>query len=311
MSSGSKQLVQIAKETVNGTTPTPFARSSIPFTEITIDAAATKEDSNSILDSRLAQKGSVTGVEYSGDLNSEWRFGVFDDLIAAAAFNNWQADTPVIDQDTLTFGGTTRQSFSVLRGYTDINNYHTFRGVHVNTVNISIPEQGLVTIGFGLMGKGRTVASSLPAGTVTTPTLTPTFSNVSVGDILIDGVSQVGVACITAFDFTWDNTMQVQRCLGAGLDIGALIETMANGTGSFTAAWSTGAAANYEKQFTNTTIGLQVVIKDSSNNEYVLTLPKVEITASLPSGGNSDILQASFEYRVVEQAPTLVRKPTP
>jgi len=309
MSSGAKQIVQIAKETVNGTTPSPFARSSVPFTECTLDAAATKKDSNSILDSRLAQKGSVTGVEYSGDLNSEWRFGVFDDLIAAAAFNNWQTDTPIVDQDTLTFGGTTRQSFSVLRGYTDINNYHTFRGVHVNTLNISIPEQGLVTIGFGLMGKGRTVASSLPAGTVTTPTLTPTFSNVSVGDILIDGVSQVGVACITAFDFTWDNTMQVQRCLGAGLDIGALIETMANGTGSFTAAWSTGAAANYEKQFTNTTIGLQVVIKDSSNNEYVLTLPKVEITASLPSGGNSDILQASFEYRVVEQAPTLVRKP--
>ena len=311
MSSGSKQLVHISKETVNGTTPSPFARSVIPFTEITLDAAATKEDSNSILDSRLAQKGAVTGVEYAGDLNSEWRFGVFDDLIAAAAFNDWQTDTPVIDQDTLTFGGTTRQSFSVLRGYADINNYHTFRGVHVNTVNISIPEQGLVTIGFGLMGKGRTVASSLPAGTVTTPTLTPTFSNVSVGDILIDGVSQVGVACITAFDFTWDNTMQVQRCLGAGLDIGALIETMANGTGSFTAAWSTGTAANYEKQFTNTTIGLQVVIKDSSNNEYVLTLPKVEITASLPSGGNSDILQASFEYRAVEQAPTLVRKPTP
>lgn len=307
MSSGAKQILELTKETVNGTTPSPFNRVRVPFTEITLDGAATKEDSNSILDSRLAQKGAVTGVEYAGDLNSEWRFGVFDDLIAAAAFNNWQADTPVIDQDTLTFGGTTRQSFSILRGYTDINNYHTFRGVHVNTLNISIPEQGLVTIGFGLMGKGRTVASSLPAGTVTTPTLTPTFSNVSVGDILIDGVSQVGVACITAFDFTWDNTMQVQRCLGAGLDIGALIETMANGTGSFTAAWSTGAAANYEKQFTNTTIGLQVVIKDSSNNEYVLTLPKVEITASLPSGGNSDILQASFEYRVVEQAPTLTR----
>lgn len=311
MSSGAKQILELTKETVNGTTPSPFNRVRFPFTEITLDGAATKEDSNSILDSRLAQKGAVTSVEYSGDLNSEWRFGVFDDLIAAAAFNDWQTDTPIVDQDTLTFGGTTRQSFSILRGYTDINNYHTFRGVHVNTVNISIPEQGLVTIGFGLMGKGRTVASSLPAGTVTTPTLTPTFSNVSVGDILIDGVSQVGIACITAFDFTWDNTMQVQRCLGAGLDIGALIETMANGTGSFTAAWSTGAAANYEKQFTNTTIGLQVVIKDSSNNEYVLTLPKVEITASLPSGGNSDILQASFEYRVVEQAPTLVRKPTP
>lgn len=311
MSSGSKQIVQIAKETVNGTTPSPFARNSIPFTEITLDAAATKEDSNSILDSRLAQKGSITGIDYTGDLNGEFRYGIFDDLMAAAAFNNWAADVPAVGEDTLTFGGTTRQSFSILRGYTDINNYHTFKGVHVNTMNISIPEQGLVTIGFGLMGKGRTVSGTLPTGTVTTPTLTPVFSSVSVGDILIDGVSQVGVACITSFDFTWDNTMQVQRCLGAGLDIGAIIETLANGTGSFTAAWSANAATNYEKQFTNTTIGLQILLTDAETggNEYVLTLPKVEITASLPSGGNSDILQATFDYRVVEEAPTIVRTP--
>jgi hypothetical protein len=100
--------------------------------------------------------------------------------------------------------------------------------------------------------------------------------------------------------------MQVQRCLGAGLDVGAIIETLANGTGSFTAAWSTGAAANYEKQFTNTLISLKIDIVDSEANAYELTLPKVEITATLPSGGNSDILQASFEYRVVEEAPILV-----
>lgn len=309
MSSGAKEIVEIAKETVNGTTSSPFARSSVPFTECTLDAAATKEDSNTKLDSRLAQKGSVTGIEYSGDLTSEWRFGVFDDLFAAAAFNNWQTDTPIADQDTLIFGGEVRQSFSVLRGFKDVPNYHTFNGVHVNTVNISIPEQGLVNIVFGLMAKGRTPSSTAPTGTVTSPTLTPTFSNVSVGDILIDGVSQVGVACISAFDFTWDNTMQVQRCLGAGLGIGNIIETLANGTGSFTAAWSSGAAANYEKQFTNSTIGLKIDIADSLGNEYVLTLPKVEITASLPSGGNSDILQATFDYRVVEEAPTLVRKP--
>ena len=103
--------------------------------------------------------------------------------------------------------------------------------------------------------------------------------------------------------------MQVRKCLGAGLEVGAILEMSAKGTGSFTAAWSTGSAANYEKQFTNTTISLVIPFTDTEGNEYELTLPEVEITGSLPSGGNSDLLQATFEYRVVEQAPTLVRTP--
>ncbi|MFP1005997.1 hypothetical protein ACLD0V_16440, partial [Acinetobacter baumannii] len=39
------------------------------------------------------------------------------------------------------------------------------------------------------------------------------------------------------------------------------------------------------------------------------SLPKAEITAPLPSGGNSDLLNASFEYKVVEVAPTITRTP--
>ena len=80
-------------------------------------------------------------------------------------------------------------------------------------------------------------------------------------------------------------------------------------------AWSKGAAVDYEKQFINKTVAIVVKLKDGIGNEYTLTLPKVEITAALQSGGNSDILSADFEYRVVEQAPTLTRKayvePTP
>ena len=312
MSAGSRQICHFVKETTVGVTPSPFNRQSIPFTEFTLDSTANKEDSNTILDSRLAQKGQITGAEHAGDLNAEFRFGTYDDLMAAAAFNAWETDVPVPDQDKLTFGGTLRQTFSAVRGYTDINNYHTFKGVYVNTMNIAIPEAGLITIGFGLMAKGRTPSSVMPTGTVTTPTLTPVFSNVSVADFLVDGVSQVGVSCVTAFDFTWDNTMQVQKCLGAKLEVGAIIETAAAGTGSFTMAWSTGAAANYEKQFSNTVIGLQVPLQDAETggNEYVLVIPKAEITSALPSGGNTDILQADFEFKVVEEAPYIIRKPT-
>lgn len=314
MSSGARQILQFAKETIVGTTPTPFDRKVLPFTTTSLDAAVTKEDSATITTSRLAQQGSITAVDYTGDIESEFRFGVFDDLIAAAAYNPWDTDTPAVDSDTVTFGGELRQTFSVLRGYTDVGatgNYHTFRGMHVNTFNLSVPESGIVTTTFGLIGLGRNPSSTAPAGAVAPITLPPTYSSVSITDVKIDGISTVGVSCITSFDFTWDNTAQTQRCLGGGLSIGNIIAALANGTGSYTQAWSVGAAAEYEKQFSNTTLSLELEMTDGEGNVYVLKLPKIEITSALPSGGNADILQATFEYRVVEENPTLTRTPAP
>lgn len=301
MSSGARQILEIAKEVTKGVTPSPFARTSLPFTDTSLDSTTTKEDSTTILASRLAQQGTITSVDHAGDINAEFRFGVFDELIAGAAYNAWAGDT-------LTFGGDTPQTFSVLRGYTDIDKYYTFRGMHVNTWNLTIDTESIATTSFGLIGMGRDPSDTAPTGVATTPTLPPAFSGISVQDITIDGVTQVGVACVTAFDFTWDNTAQTQRCLGGGLDIGNIIATLADGTGTYTMAWSKNAATDYEKQFINKTVAISVDLKDGIGNEYTLALPKVEIIVTLPSGGNSDILSADFEYRVVEQAPTLTRK---
>lgn len=302
MSSGQRQTLSYAKETVVGTTPTPFARTALPFTSTSLNSAATKEDSATILNTRLAQQGSITEVNHEGDIESEFRYGVFDELIAGAAYNAWVANK-------LTFGGNTRQTFSIVRGYEDISNWHTFRGSHVNTFNLSIPQTGIVTTSFGIIALGRTPASTIPAGTVTAPALPPTFSNISVTDMKVDGISQVGVACIESFEFNWDNTAQTQRCLGAGLDIGAVIATLANGTGNFVATWATKSAENYEKQFINQTLAIEITLKDGNNNEYLLEIPKAEITAELPSGGQGDILTTTFDYRVVGEAPTLTRTP--
>ena len=309
MSSGSREILAYAVETVIGTTPSPFARTSLPFTDSSLDAAVTKEDSATKLDTRLAQQGTITAVDYTGDINAEFRYGTYDDLIAANAYNAWVVDTPAVGSDTITFGGTTKKTFSILRGYTDVNNYHTFSGMFVNTFNITIPESGIVTTTFGLIGLDRVAGSVAPAGTVTTPTLTDPFSSVSVTDIQIDGVTTAGVACITDFNFTWDNSAQTQRCLGDGLAIGNIIETLANGTGSFTMAWSVKGADMYESQFTNTTYSLSVKLVDGQGNEYLLTLPKIEITGNLPTGSNTDILSISYDYRTIEDAPTLTRTP--
>ena len=302
MSSGAKQLVQIAKETVIGTVPSPFARQTLAFTDISLNQSVEKTESASITDSRLQQSSMITSAEYSGELSAEAQYGAYDDLMAAAAFNAWATNV-------LTFGGTTRQTFSVLLGYTDIANYHTFLGLHVNTFGIDIPEAGLIGLTFGFMGTKRTTAAAAPAGTITPASSNPRMSNISVGDLLVDGTSVKGTACITAFSFNWDNSMQVQKCLGAGLEVGAILEMSAKGTGSFTMAWSTKAAELYEKQFTNGNISLSIPITDTAGNKYVLNIPKVELTAPLATGGKDDLLNTTFEYTVVDQAPTLTRTP--
>ena len=302
MSSGAKQLVQIAKETVIGTVPSPFARQTLAFTDISLNQSVEKTESASITDNRLQQSSMITSAEYSGELSAEAQYGAYDDLMAAAAFNAWATNV-------LTFGGTTRQTFSVLRGYTDIANYHTFSGLHVNTFGIDIPEAGLIGLTFGFMGTKRTTAAVAPVGTITPASTNPRMSNISVGDLLVDGASVKGTACITAFSFNWDNSMQVQKCLGAGLEVGAILEMSAKGTGSFTMAWSTKAAELYEKQFTNGNISLSIPITDTAGNKYVLNIPKVELTAPLATGGKDDLLNTTFEYTVVDQAPTLTRTP--
>ena len=159
------------------------------------------------------------------------------------------------------------------------------------------------------MGTKRTTAAVAPVGTITPASSNPRMSNISVGDLLVDGVSVKGTACITAFSFNWDNSMQVQNCLGAGLEVGAILEMSAKGTGSFTMAWSTKAAELYEKQFTNGNISLSIPITDTAGNKYVLNIPKVELTAPLATGGKDDLLNTTFEYTVVDQAPTLTRTP--
>lgn len=301
MSSGIKQLVQYAPETVVGTTPSPFARTTLPFTTTSLDAAPTTTESNTIKDSRIASGTYVTGIDYTGDIETELQYGAYDALFEAVAYNAFTGNV-------LTFGGTARKTFSILRGFTDVADYHVFKGCHVNQLQLSIPESGLITATFSLIGMGRTKFTSAPAGTITAASDNPKMSSVSIGDILIDG-SLVSGACITQLDFTWNNNAQTQRCLGKGLEIGAVLETLAQGTGSFTVAWSQNTSALYEKQFVNTPISLSIPMTDSAGNKYTLDLPKVLVSAPLPSGGNSDILNTQFSYTVADAAPKLTRAP--
>ncbi|WP_246979816.1 phage tail tube protein, partial [Acinetobacter baumannii] len=93
MSSGARQITQIARETTVGVTPTPFARTTFEFTDNGLDATVSKEESKSITSGRIARSSMITGAEYAGELKCEAKYSqLVQDLMAAAAFNSWSSN---------------------------------------------------------------------------------------------------------------------------------------------------------------------------------------------------------------------------
>lgn len=306
MSSGAKQVLYIGEETTRNVPATTFETAR--FVDVSIDSVVQKSESASITDSRLSEGSYITGVDHSGDVNFELhKSPLIEKLMAGAAFNDWAGDS-------LSIGGNVRKTFTAVRGYSDLIEYYQTTGCHVSTMTLDVPIDGVLSIGFGFTAMGR---KKLAAKPVATPAVsTPFFTSVTVGELLVDGISTMGESCITAFNLTIDNSMQVQKCLGGGTKVGAIIETTAGVTGTFTTAWSKDAAEWYEQQFKNTPISIVIPIRDAiveelevgdTYNEYLITVPVGEISAPLPSGAKGDILSTDFAYSAVRSPVTITR----
>jgi len=299
MSSGAKQLTRVGFEASPGVIATTW--NTFAFTTNGLDASAQTTESQTIKDSRIAAGTLVTGVEVQGDIESEWAYGIQDGVLELIAFNAWNSNV-------LAFGGTTRKTLSIIRGFSDIDNFQVFTGCHINQWTLSIPDSGIVTSKFAIMGMKRTAYEVAPSGTVTPAVDSIPLTSLSTGDILIDGEKKLGM-CITQIELTIDNTMQIQKCLDYENNIAAILETIMKGSGNFTIAWSKNTSELYEKQFLNEPIGLEYSLKDTAGNKYTLKLPKVQVSAPLPSGGAGDVLTTQFSFTVADVAPTLTRIP--
>ncbi|WP_353168657.1 phage tail tube protein [Acinetobacter sp.] len=299
MSSGAKQLTRVGFEASPGVIATTW--NTFAFTTNGLDASAQTTESQTIKDSRIAAGTLVTGVEVQGDIESEWAYGIQDGVLELVAFNAWNSNV-------LTFGGTSRKTLSIIRGFTDIDNFQVFTGCHINQWTLSIPDSGIVTSKFSIMAMKRTAYEVAPTGTVTPAGDAIPFTSLSTGDILIEGEKKAGM-CVTQIELTIDNTMQIQKCLDYENNISGILETIMKGSGTFTVAWSKNTAELYEKQFLNEPISLEYSLKDKDGNKYTLSLPNVLVSAPLPSGGAGDILNTQFSFTVADVAPTLKRIP--
>jgi hypothetical protein len=194
--------------------------------------------------------------------------------------------------------GQTRHTFSATKKYTDIDVYAIFRGLHVGSMSLDIPEEGVITGAFSMAGlEGETAKTDFVGASDTTKAATTTVamgSATNVGTIAIDGASLAGQSCVTAMTMELNNNLQVQRCLGKA-GPGAQIETQAAVTGTITLAWSAASYDIWKNTLDRSAIDI-IFPLIAGGDAYTFRIPKAEVDGDLPDGGNQDIVQVELNY---------------
>lgn len=294
MSRGNRVVLNIAQQSDVDVVPQDNWK-NLPYKSENLDHKVELTDSETITASRLKTAGIPTKASVEGDIEVEFAKGAFDDLMAAAAGNDWTGNK-------LIFGGDVQKMFAIEKGFADVGEYHYFKGMRVNTFKLDIPEQGFIGATFGFVGQGYEQGKAAYAVTPAVTNMSQKASSITVGDIKINGSTLKGVACAKSLSFEVTNNIDSVPCLGGGLYPRNLLEMMADITGSMTLAYASTAQTYLNNQITGTPISIEATINTPDGSSYTLTIPKAQISGSLPTGGK-DLTNADISYTVIADTP--------
>lgn len=278
MSSASSNLarLRVIKETTFGTTPTTGTSKDLRFTGESLNFAIQTETSAEIRADRQIADLVQVGAETSGDVNIELSYGSFDDLIASALGGEWVSD--------VLKNGTKVDTYSLEQGFTDINQFITYKGMAVSGMSLEFAVNAILTGSFSFMGREavRSGASVVPAAG---PQETTEVMNSAVNfkNLEVDGVAYpCGVSSIS---------LAVEGGLRAVQGLGNLGACEINpGTFAITADvvvyFKDGTI--YDKYIANSHFSLEWEVEDAAGNKYKFELPKVKITQSSVNAGQLD-----------------------
>ncbi|NIE95595.1 hypothetical protein F3J02_03705 [Acinetobacter sp. Tr-809] len=302
MSSGAKIRLYACEEAVFGTTPANPVWYTVRRVTDGLSENVSTEQSNEVVDSRFRQGASVTEAEVTGQLEFELSLGTFDLFLSVLAFNNWAANS-------LSFGGGVRKSLTLVKVYEDVGQVFIYRGVQVNTGEITIQTTGKITGNFGLVGSSFTRQQINPVVNPVAASSRPVVSMPNVEKLLINGQSTQGKACLQSLTITFNNNLEAIRCIGSGKYTPEFyLEKMMDIDVSASFMFSATSAAWIDAIKTRDVFTLGFDITDSKGSKYSLNFPQLEVMeANHPDGGGDDIITVDINFAQVRTSPTIVR----
>src|SRR6056297_1967490 len=197
----------------------------------------------------------------SGDISVELSHTSFDDIIESAMYEEWTS------ANTITTG-TTEKSFTLQKTFSDIGEYHVFPGCIVNTWNISVTPNGIITSTFNVMGETMSTGSNTLSGATAKSANSP-FDSFS--GTLAEGDSEN--ALITSIDFSLSNNIQMLSVIGSNKTIG-LVDGRSNVSGTVSAYFANSTLLDKFINETESSLSFQLV--DASSNSLTFTMPRIK-----------------------------------
>lgn len=229
-----------------------------------------------------------------GDINVDLRADAYDPFLESALRSTWtvSATTPdkmIIDE--------VPKYFTLEDAATDIGQYRLYTGCTVNTLNVSIAPNQMITTTFGMMGLGGSISATgktLDAADTTIQPFDSYSGTIEIGDT---GGSTTAVQ-ITALDFTLTNNIENAFVVGSD-EAECLVRGKTEVTGSFTAHFLDEAVIN---RFLNETESeLRVSVDDpTGTNLYSFVMPRLKVNSAATALEGNGIRLVNVEFRALK-----------
>jgi len=198
---------------------------------------------------------------------------------------------------TITVGGSyirngiQRHYYTLEKQFSDITQFHAYRGMEVSSFGLEIPNDNIITGTMNFMGLSATSAT-VTAGTGS-PIPAPAndiFNGVSnVTQVFENDIDMIASGnCPYSLNFNIDNALRMQRCIGTdgptGIGVGRVAVTGNLGV------WFRDEVL-YEKMLNSTESSLAWIVNDNTGNTYVISFPRIRFVSGNPeaSGIDTDI----------------------
>lgn len=197
--------------------------------------------------------------------------------------------------------GVTLTAFTLEKEAADIVQFLTYRGMYVSKFSVGFNSAALTDGTFSFLGKDQLINAVTQLPGTPTASLSYDIQNAvtGVGNVWEAGAPMVGVE-FKSLTLEIDSGLRPQDAIGTLGLVGV-------GIGTFTAKGTISAYfANddlYQKFLTDEYTSISMYTKDSANNGYVFTMPKVMLkTAKVQAGGKDTDLMVDFEYEAYQDA---------
>lgn len=216
ISKGIFRTVALKKETTFGTKA--GATGAQEMRRTTFDLNLIKDTYQS---SQIATHQQIVDMRHGtrrveGTLNDEISCTTHKDLWAALLRNAWVQGvvaTPTPGHLFVPQSGHTNDSFTIESWRSDISVSETATGCRITQAQVSIPANGIATVGFTVLGQDMETATSRYFTTPTAATTTSVASG-AIGEVKADGAA---IAVVTGAEFTVNGNGTTGAVIGSDL----------------------------------------------------------------------------------------------